>query len=199
MMEDIGLVLLAAGRSLRMGEPKLLLPLEGIPLLEHTLQSAGRYPWGKRIAVIGEPRFVLEQLCRKYGFETVFNPAPEKGQSYSLKLGLMDMPEDLRGFLFLPGDQPFISGKLLEALVKKFDSRKGERTIVVPYCGGQNRSPALFGAGWLAALRQIEGDRGGRQLIKENPSLVEKVCWQEPREFLDVDTREDYELLKRGL
>lgn len=193
MMEDIGLVILAAGRSVRMGEPKLVLPLAGKPLLEHILQKTSEDSWGQKIAVIGEPREVLEQLCQRYGFVTVFNSKPHKGQSYSLRLGIKGLSGELKGLIFLPGDQPLVSSGLLKALVQRFKTVNNNKTIIVPCYGEDNCSPVLFGCGWFPDLSLIEGDRGGRQIIKENPYLVEKVRWHDYRDFLDVDTKEDYE------
>lgn len=195
-MDEIGLVIMAAGSSLRMGKPKLILPLGGKPLLEHSLQKISKYSWGERVAVIGEPREVLDELCRSYGLKTVYNPTPHRGQSFSLKLGINSFSGILKGFVFLPGDQPLISGRLLEALVLRFKATiNNNKTIVVPFYGGQSYSPVLFGSGWLEDLKGIEGDWGGRQIIKENAHLVEKVNWDNSRDFIDVDTLEDYEMI----
>lgn len=199
MMEQIGLVILAAGRSVRMGRPKLLLPLQGQPLLEHTLQTAAAFSWGGRVAVIGEPREFLEPLCQSYGFATVYNAEPERGQGHSLRLGIKTLTPEIKGLIFLPGDQPLVSGELLNILVGRFIAADNYKTIVVPCHDGHNCSPALFGCGWFDDLSQIEGDRGGREIIRENPEVVKNLGWPDYRDFLDVDTEADYENICKEL
>lgn len=195
MKKRIGAVILAAGMARRMGRQKLLLPLGGQPLLAHVLQTATAFAWADCIAVIGEPEAELAALCRQYSIRAVVNPERETGQASSLRLALNHLSNELDGILFLLGDQPFVSPLLLQAMTERFAELADNRYIVVPYCQDRRRNPVLFGTFWRSRLAELEGDRGGRELIEKNPEWVSRVVWEEDQSFWDADTREDYELL----
>ncbi len=196
-MIKIGAVILAAGLARRMGQQKLLLPLEGKPLLAHVLARVAQIPFSHTIAVIGEPRLQLEALCQDYGIRSIYNSNSLQGQSTSMKLGLSQLPPDLDGFMFLQGDQPLLSANLLERLIYCFHEHP--KAIIVPSYKGEYRSPALFGALWQGELEKIDGDRGGRSVIKNHLQAVIPVEWDEEESFWDTDTQEDYErLVRRG-
>lgn len=200
---NIGLVILAAGLSVRMGRPKLLLPLGNKPILAHIVETASNLEWGDRIAVIGSPRCELEEVCRDYKMPYVYNPAPEQGQSSSVKLGLEALKFGLEGVIFLPADQPLINGELLKALVSEFQRERDHKAIVVPHFEGQSYSPVLFGSVWFPSLSKVTGDQGGRNIIKDNPGHVRALNWDDELPFIDIDTQEDYvkilRLIKRPI
>ncbi|MCR4441429.1 MAG: nucleotidyltransferase family protein [Peptococcaceae bacterium] len=197
MSNGLGVVVLAAGKAARMGGPKLLLELGDDTLLGHVLKTAACFDWSGRVVVTGEPRGPLEEVCKKYGFPFVHNPDPGAGQSSSLRLGLSRLPAGLDGVLFLLGDQPLVGVDLVEAMIREFGRSGKEEGIVVPFHGGEARSPVLFASRWREALSRLEGDRGGRQLIKENPRAVISLPWNDSRPFLDIDRWEDYEKVLR--
>ena len=195
MKNRIGVVILAAGLAKRMGRQKLLLPLGDQPLLAHVLQAVSSLPWEDCIAVIGEPERELTELCRQYSIRAVINPDRQTGQASSLRLALHQLSAEVDGILFLLGDQPFVSPLLLQTMANRFAELDNNRYIVVPYYKGRRRNPVLFGAFWRFELAALEGDRGGRALIEQNPEWVSRVEWEEERSFLDADTWEDYQLL----
>ncbi|MBP2639454.1 MAG: MobA-like transferase domain containing protein [Firmicutes bacterium] len=197
MKKRIGAVILAAGTARRMGRQKLLLPLGGQPLLAHVLQAVLALAWKDCIAVIGEPEAELAALCGQYSIRTVVNPDRQTGQSSSVRLALSHLSNELDGILFLLGDQPLLSPLLLKALTERFSELGDNRSIVVPYFQGRRRNPVLFGSSWRSQLAALQGDQGGRELIEKNPQWVNRIVWEEEQSFLDADTWEDYELLKK--
>lgn len=195
MTETLGVAVLAAGSSRRMGKPKLLLPMGNLPILAHVLKTAASFSWGDRIVIIGEPREALAAVCQDYGIPASYNPEYEKGQAASLRLAINHLRPDIEGILFLLGDQPLVGIPLIRALVEEFQKRQDRRAIVVPHYRGQNRSPALFGSYWRSQLAQTSGDQGGRVIIRENHRCVIQLPWDDARPFKDIDTWQDYESL----
>ncbi len=195
MKKRIGIVILAAGQASRMGAQKLLLPLGGMPLLAHVLQTAASLSLPDCVAVIGEPQAELTAVCRHYSVQAVYNPNRHTGQSSSVHLALRQFPAALDGILFMLGDQPLVSLPLLRALIEQFECFEDNRHIVVPYFKGERRNPVLFGSFWRGQLAALQGDRGGRRIIDENMEWVIRLDWDDEIAFLDADTWEDYEFL----
>ncbi|WP_434133808.1 nucleotidyltransferase family protein [Sporomusa sphaeroides] len=195
-MIPVGAVILAAGTASRMGKQKLLLPLAGKPLLAHVLGTVHSLPWAASLAVIGEPKGELAELCRQYQVRSVFNANRHSGQASSLVLALQMLPPQLAGIMFFLGDQPLVSCALIEAILAKFRQAASDKAIVVPCCQGQRYSPVLFGSHWRDGLSALTGDTGGRQLMRNNPEWISEVDWPEPACFLDADTWEEYMKLK---
>lgn len=192
--DNIGVVILAAGFANRMGKEKLLLSFRGKPLLSYALNLMENFPAQEKIAVIGEPKQPLQRLCAQYHMPSVYNKHRHSGQASSVACGVSFLPENLEAFLFLVGDQPFLTGKLVDKLVNVWQTYKSRQVIIRPYFEGRGYHPVLFGAGWREELLSLTGDAGGRTLIQRHPECVVPVPWHSRDEFVDIDTLEDYEL-----
>jgi molybdenum cofactor cytidylyltransferase len=195
MTGKVGVAILAAGMARRMGRQKLLLPLRGKPLLAHVLATASAFPWGDRVAVIGEPREALTQVCREYNFPVCYNPHYAKGQASSVRLAAEQLGQGMEAMLFLLGDQPLVSPALIQDIVGTYERQNNPRAIVVPCHEGQNYSPVLFGAYWRPRLSSLSGDSGGRTILREYPESVVAMEWPYKDPFYDVDTWEEYQSL----
>ena len=195
----IGAVVLAAGMAVRMGRQKLLLPLDGKPMLAHVLEVVAEVPFASRIVVIGEPREPLAALCQEQGLPSVFNEKRQSGQASSIGLGLAELEDDLDGVLFLQGDQPLITKSLLKRMLDAFGQLHDSKAILVPMHAGVMRSPILFGAHWLKELALLKEDCGGKELVRRYPEHVKTLAWAEPFVFEDADTWEEYLRLQQLL
>jgi molybdenum cofactor cytidylyltransferase len=195
MMEKVGVAILAAGMARRMGQQKLLLPLHGKPLLAHVLETASAFPWGDRVAVIGDPREALTRVCREYNFPVCYNLHYAEGQASSVRLAAEQLSQGMEAMLFLLGDQPLVSPALIQEIVMTYERQNDPQAIVVPCHKGQNYSPVLFGAYWRPQLSSLSGDSGGRAILRENPGSVVSVEWPYRDPFCDVDTWEEYRSL----
>jgi len=185
-MRATTVILLAAGLSSRMGAQKLLLPVGGKPMLQHCLDLVRGVPFSRRVLVTTP---AVAQQVETAGVEVVIHPAPEVGQSSSVRLGVLAAPPE-DSLLFLTGDQPFLDAATLEAILAADD---GESIVYPVGSDGAPRSPVLFGARFREALLTLQGDAGGRQLRRRYPAACRAVRVQSERVLLDVDTPEDYE------
>ena len=206
----IGLVLLAAGQSRRMGTNKQLLPWRGKTILDavcHALQigwkrtnpswSLETYPL---VVVIGGDHDI-DRIASSYGFSITHNSRSDLGQGTSIALGVQYLVNTfgthfLDGIICSVSDQPLLDSMVIEKLIASFQQHRDEtnRTIVVPKYGPTQHSgnPVLFGAHWFEALQHIEGDQGGRTIIRAaGHNFVEYVSII-PEWGFDIDTPEDY-------
>ncbi|WP_413205427.1 NTP transferase domain-containing protein [Rhodospirillum sp. A1_3_36] len=190
----VGVVLLAAGLSSRMGGAnKLLLDWREKPLVAHVADAALAFGPVAAIAVVGhrgpEVRAALEGRALTF----VENPNPARGLSSSLKLGLSTLPGGLDAVAVCLGDMPGISPRILKRLVAAFDPGEG-RSICLPTFGGARGNPALFDARFIPEILEVEGDRGARPVIQAHGAEVVEVPVDALAEgagvLMDVDTPE---------
>ena len=206
----IGVVLLAAGRSRRMGNNKQLLPWRGKTILDavcHALQSGWEQTnplWNLKnypmVAVTGGDHDI-DRIASSYGFSITHNGRSDLGQGTSIALGVQYLVNTfgthfLDGIICSVSDQPLLKPMVVEQLITSFQQHRDEtnRTIVVPKYGITQHpgNPVLFGAHWFEALQHIEGDQGGRTIIRDvGQNFVEYVSII-PEWGFDIDTPEDY-------
>ena len=183
--EDTALVLLAAGRSRRFDGDKLAEPFLDKPLAYHVVTALENIPFCARIAVVSDT--VLDFAAR--GYHVVENPDPSLGQARSLCHGVsMAKRQGCQAVLVALADMPRVTAA---HIYRMFDAADGAETIVASSDGKQPRPPALFGSGMFDALLDLQGDEGGRQLIKRGHHVVTS-----PAELVDIDTREELEELR---
>lgn len=177
----IGCVILAAGKSVRFGANKLLAPLAGKLLLEHTLDAIPTPCFSQVVAVVSDPE--VEALCRRHGVKTV---AYEGGpQSQSIRLGL-EAVQNAEGCLFVLGDQPLCSTGSIRRLVAAFQTQP-QLVHRLAY-QGQPSSPTLFPAHLFPALMELAGEHGGMAAVGDTPVLYTEAAG--PQELWDADTPE---------
>jgi len=183
----VGAVVLAAGRSTRMGPVnKLLADLGGRPLVTHildTLAAAGLPP----------PAIVLGNMADAVraaigARPAVFVTAPDyaSGLSRSLRAGIAAVPADWRAALVCLGDMPRVDGATIAALA----SVPGDNAIAVPVWAGKRGNPVLWARAHFAALARLDGDVGGKALLSEHADAVIEVAAPDDGVLADVDTPE---------
>ncbi len=199
VLEKIAAVILAAGASTRFGEAKQLLDWRGGPLLRHVTRTALQAGLDPVIVVLGSQaeaaRQTLGTLPAQTPVQTVMNWRWEAGLSGSVQVGLAALPPDTPAAIFLQCDQPLVSADLLRALVERF--RETGAPIVHPAHAGRRGTPALFARQLFPELAEVSGDKGGRVLISRYTNSVVAVEVDNPDILSDVDTRADYERLKK--
>ena len=192
--ESVWAVVLAAGTSSRLGQPKQLLDLGGEPVLNHVLRAAATSRVGGTVLVLGHEADVVGAAVGDFGQVPVVNGSYAEGQSTSLRAGLAALPAAATGALILLGDQPLVPAALIDGLIDRF-VRAGrlDRFVQTRY-GGVAAPPVLIGSDWFAAVATITGDQGARDLMRDHPDRIEFVESQDDRP-LDIDTPGDYQAL----
>jgi molybdenum cofactor cytidylyltransferase len=186
-------VILAAGRSTRLGRPKQLLDLDGEPLLRHTIRNAVGSRLDEVVVVLGAKAAEIDGAVGYLGQRTVVNPSYEEGQSTSMRLGLESIHPDSEAVLFLLGDQPGVRPALIDALIARYHDSGA--VIVQGRFKGKPGNPVLIARPLFPKLAEIEGDEGARSVVAAHRNEVSFVDLPEISVPQDVDTDEDYQAL----
>ena len=188
-------IILAAGEGKRMGKVKLTLPLGDKQLIEWVLRAVKLTPLDKYFLVVRPEDKDIIKIGKAWGAEIVLNPDFRKGMSTSIKKALLKInTREAEGFFLILGDQPLITSKIINKLIKSFSPGKEE--IIVPYFKDKRGNPVLFDICWKDELMAVTGDVGGRVLIKAHPEKVKRVNISDETILFDIDREEDYEKMK---
>ena len=200
-MPKIGAIILAAGMSVRMGEPKLLLPLRGKPLFRHAMDSIHGSSMQPIYLVAGKYMEEIRQHSEDYPeLKIIHNPNYADGLSTSLKLGVQSIKEHVDAVMIFLADQPLISLEVIQALIEKYKECKDEGVrIVRPEYKGEAGHPILVDAVILKEFHSIKGDQGGKNIIKKNDAVTETVSFDNSMLGFDIDTPEDFFKVKLHL
>jgi molybdenum cofactor cytidylyltransferase len=184
----IAALLLAAGRSSRMGGPnKLLETIDGVPMVARTAQRLLSSRARPIIAVLGNQADAVDAALGRLPVERVRNPAFADGLSTSLKCGLANLPDDIDGVVVCLGDMPLITGRDIDKLVAAFNPLEG-RAIIVPARHGKRGNPVLWARRFLPEMVELAGDVGAKHLIGEHAELVCEIEMDTDAVLVDIDT-----------
>lgn len=183
-------VLLAAGLGTRMDGDKLLTLVEGKMLIEHAAALAKSLPFSESVAVVRPGDEAVLTTVEKAGLRPVFNPYPARGIASSLVIGLSDvMRSDPDGVLFLVGDQPRLTAKTVESMLRAFES--DPESIVRPRSSsGKPGNPVLFPKSLFPELAALTGDTGGKTVVAAHPDRVRFILCASD-ELRDIDAPQD--------
>lgn len=186
-------VILAAGASSRMGQPKQLLPLGDDPLLRHVIRAALASNLAEVVVVLGYQAEAIIAAVGPLGHKIVVNPHYAEGQSTSLRSGLAAIDSASEGVLFLLGDQPEVSVAVINGLIDAFVGRASP--IVAPQYRDTRGHPVLFARELFAELTAVSGDVGAREVMAKHRDSLRTVSFPETPAPPDVDTPSAYEAL----
>ena len=182
-----GLVL-AAGRSTRMGGPnKLLAEIGGKPLVRIVAEQALASRAAPVMVVTGHERDKVEAALAGLRVRFVHNPDYAAGLSTSLKAGLAALPGEADGAIVCLGDMPQVTAGLIDRMLEAFDPARGA-LVVVPTMEGKRGNPVVWSRRFFADLMALEGDVGARHLIGTHADAVAEVPVEDSAALTDVDT-----------
>ena len=187
----INCIVMASGYGSRIGTNKLLLEYRDKKLIEHIMDKILQINFYSRL-VVAKDKEVLDIACKK-GFKVVENKNSILGQSESIKLGIENSPV-AEGYMFFTGDQPLLSKLTIEKMIDAF--KNNPQSIIIPRYKERNGSPVIFSSIFIDELKALEGDKGGREVIKRNKESLVFIDVENEYELMDIDTWEDYEKLQ---
>lgn len=187
----IGAVVLAAGESRRMGCAKQLLDWQGEPLVRYVVRQVLQANFAQVRVVSGAYAEEVAYCLRDLPVEVVFNPEYAAGQSSSVRTGLRNLSLKTNGVAFVLGDQPMVQFETYNQLIACFEAE--EPGILIPTYMSKRGNPVLFHRDFFTSLMQIEGDRGGRDLIQQNPDRVQMLEVADAGILIDLDCQKDYQ------
>ena len=184
-------LVLAAGLSRRMGRCKLLLEIDGKPIVRWSVEGVLNHV-DSAVVVVGPEDAQVRAALSGLSVTFAVNPRPEDGQGTSIAAGVAALGSDTRAVLVALGDQPRVPAFVIRALRETFD--RGGRTIVAPVYRGTQGTPVLFSADVFPELIALTGDAGARAVVQRDASRVALVPF-DLTVPIDIDTPEDYERL----
>ena len=186
----VAAVILAAGRSTRMGGPnKLLAEIGGRPLVRIAAEEALRSKARPVIVVTGHQREQVQAALSGLDVACAHNPQFAEGLSTSLRAGLAAVPAEVDGAVVCLGDMPQVRAATIDRLIEAFDPERGA-LVIVPTSEGKRGNPVIWSRRFFHELAALEGDVGARHLIGRYPEAVAEVPVAGDATLTDVDTPE---------
>lgn len=189
MAGQYAFVTLAAGLGSRFGGSKLETEIDGLPLYIRALRRMQAFAGFPSYLVAGPGH--MAEAAPEYGVTPVENRDPRKGISHSLQLGLHRALEDnpgLKGVLFSVCDQPWLDSATIQQIFNTAALHPG--CIVCAGRGEERGNPVLWDRKYFPELMNLEGDRGGKQIMEKYKEKV-RVVQAGEKELRDIDVRED--------
>ena len=185
---NVAAIVLAAGRSTRMGGPnKLLAEIDGKKLVRIVAEQALASKATDVIVVTGHQADLVEQALTGLNVKFVRNPDFAGGLASSVKAGISAVSENADGAIVCLGDMPLISAKLIDQLIETFAPDRGQ-LIALPVNDGRRGNPVLWSRRFFKELMTLDGDVGARHLIAKHAEAVAEVPVDGQGAFLDIDT-----------
>jgi molybdenum cofactor cytidylyltransferase len=186
-------IILAAGRSQRMGKNKLLLMFRGKPILQHVIDAAQQSSLSPLILVLGANSDAIRSQIDPGTSLVVENPDFVCGYGSSLQVGLKQLSKPCAGAMFLLGDQPLLTTQTIEKLIAAFQEEP-ERWVA-PSWKGQRGNPVITPASWFDRIFALKGDTGPREHLKDPAANLKLINVDDRGVIFDIDSPEDYEHL----
>jgi len=184
----VAAIVLAAGRSTRMGGAnKLLEKISGKALVRIAAEQALASRASPVVVVTGHERARVEAALAGLDVRLVHNPDYAQGLSTSVKAGLAALPPDAEAAIVCLGDMPQVTSVLIDRVIAAFDPEQGA-LVVLPTFDGKRGNPVLWSRRFFPELMALEGDVGARHLIGSYPEVVTEVQVEDSAAMVDIDT-----------
>ena len=194
----VGAIILAAGRSTRMGEAKQLLRLGENSVLGKTLENVRTAGVDEIVLVLGfSAETIRQQLPISVidGLKIVVNQDYEQGMASSLREGLSALDPQTDAALIVLADQPFVRPETLDQIIDRH--RCSNAQIVIPLYKGFRGNPVLLDRSVFPEVMALDGDVGCRAIFGSHSEGIVKVEVNDVGILLDIDNKDDYERLRR--
>jgi len=196
-IKKTGIIVLAAGSSSRLGQPKQLLSYQDKSLLENTIEAAKVAADNVVVVILGGNYQAVAEHIEKTGVRTIFNAAWEEGISSSIRTGLSGLTEeynDLDAVVLAVCDQPYMTAGLLQSLIDT--ANNSDKGIVASSYADTLGTPVLFTSKHFTDLMSLTGQDGAKMLLGKYQDEVVGVPFENGE--IDIDTPEDYNRLISG-
>ncbi|WMT50673.1 MAG: nucleotidyltransferase family protein [Ferroplasma sp.] len=185
-MSHISAVITASGMAERFGSDKLMYIVNSIPIIHYTMENVLKAGFYERLIVLRNSE--LKQYAVNHGFIPVWNDEYKKGMSQSIILGIKNVSENSDAAMIIPGDLPMMPSDYLNSLISHFNTHgKGIAGFLMH---GSPVSPVIFSRKYFKELLDLNGDRGGKPVIKRH--MDDFTGMEAPDDSLmDIDTLDD--------
>ncbi|MDX6611187.1 MAG: molybdenum cofactor cytidylyltransferase [Blastocatellia bacterium] len=195
-MHDVAAILLAAGRSRRMGAFKPLLPFGNETVIESCIDSLQAGGVGQIVVVLGHRAAEVRRHLNHRKLSFAVNPDPDREMSASIACGIQEVSQSAKTTLIALVDHPAVPAEVITGMIEKW---KAGARLIIPQFGGRGGHPVLIDLAWREELLQIDPTRGLRALFEAHKAEVCRLPVLSPFVARDMDTWEDYARLHRDV
>ncbi len=190
-MSSVAAIIVAAGSSSRLGQPKQLILIEGEPLLQRAIRIASDAGASPVVVVLGAHRGLIESQVDLRNVAIVINDDWQEGLASSVRAGVAAVERDApqaSGLLLMTCDQPRVTAEHLRKMINAFSGITEETAIASIYAAARG-IPAIFPRSAVADLCALHGDKGARGLLAKSRWPVIEVPLEGGE--IDIDRPED--------
>lgn len=189
--DEIGVLILAAGSSSRMGTAKQMLPIDGTSLLARTISTTLESKLENIVVVLGSNADEHRIAANEFPVTTLINTDWHKGMGTSIKTGVkyFEANDTIKGLIVLVCDQPKLTADIILSLIEK--ERQSHKPIIASRYANTLGVPVLFMRDLFSKLLTLQDDHGAKKIIFKHPGQVDEVDF--PEGEIDLDTKEDYD------
>ncbi len=194
---DIGAIILAAGLSKRMGQPKMLLPWGQNTILETVLETVLEGGISRPVVVTGANHKEISGLVHDYPAQIVFNQNFEDGEMlHSLQAGITTLSAECRACFIVLGDQPQIQSSTIRLLIEEY--RRQPTSMIIPSFQMRRGHPWLVGREYWDEILSLNTPATLRDFVRKHAQEIHYLTLDTPSILADLDTPEDYAKFKPG-
>ena len=192
-MNSVAAILLAAGRSERMGAFKPLLPFGNKTVIETCIDHLRKGGVETIVVVVGHQANLIREHLQDLNLSFAFNPDPESEMSASIACGAKQLPREAGAVLIALTDHPAVSPEVINTIINCW--KKAGAKLVIPEYGARGGHPVLVDLGFRDQLLQLDPERGLRSLFNAHRAQVQRIPVGSPFIARDMDTWDDYRVL----
>jgi len=188
--DSIGIIVLAAGASARMKQPKQLLEFEGKKLLRRAVETAVESVYEPVIVVLGANSELIKAEIEELNVEVVYNENWQNGLSSSIKTGiekLLEAAPEISACIITLADQPLVQSHHLNKFAEEFCLTN--KAIIAAEYNETLGVPAIFPREIFADFNELSGDKGAKPIIEKHRENLSVIAL--PEAAFDIDTAED--------
>jgi molybdenum cofactor cytidylyltransferase len=194
--KNCAVIILAAGQSSRLGEPKQLLKYKNKTLLQHAIDTAKQTLIETIIVVLGSNADTILKEIETSAIHVVKNDNWQSGMASAIRCGIQasqTLDATIDAAILMVCDQPFVTSDLLNNLIEK--QKETGKPIIASQYGDASGVPAFFHQRLFAELMDLKGDTGAKKIMMQHSDLLVTVSF--PKGSIDIDTIDDYDALKK--
>ncbi len=190
--KNIGILILAAGGSSRLGKPKQLLDINGQYFIQHFINVATVFnPHSIAIVLGAEAEKIAGKITITEKISIIKNENWHEGMSTSLQSGIdyfVNLQHDIDNIIILLCDQPYVTTTHLQNLISKYEETQSP--IIACNYGETFGPPVLIHKSFFPKLQELKGDEGAKKIINKNLDQVSFIEFE--KGLIDIDTEGDY-------
>lgn len=189
--KKVSCMILAAGKSTRMGQQKLLMPFEGKTMIRSIVEKSLNSNSDQTLVVIGSHKEELTNELAEYSVNLVENTKFEEGMLSSIQVGFVALHSEFEAVIVLLGDQPMVSEEVINRLISVF--QKTAKGLIIPTFNGKRGHPVLISSKYQRSIQLLNPEIGLRDLFLKNSQDILEIEVPTNEVLKDIDTPEDYQ------